>query len=69
MCGYGLMCVDLENALAMSEAARRAYKKVLISLTALMDLDPDLDSSEGVLLEALAKACENYEESVRLNNG
>jgi hypothetical protein len=62
------MRFDLEKYLAMNEAHRKAYKKVLIAIVALMDLDPDLDSPEGALLEDIAKACKRYEESVRLNN-
>jgi hypothetical protein len=53
----------------MTEDARRAYKKVLISLIALMELDADIDSPEWILLENIAKACRSYEESKRLNNG
>ncbi len=53
----------------MNEAARRAYKKVLISLMALVELDAEVDSPEWALLENIATACRNYEESKRLNNG
>ena len=62
------MCIDLEKHLIMTGASFKAYKKVLIALMALVELDADIDSPEWVLLEDIAKACKNYEESKRLNN-
>lgn len=47
----------------MNDANYEAYESVVRSMTALLDLDPDIDSPEGVLLQAIAKACERYEES------
>lgn len=52
----------------MNELAMNAYMLVMESVDALMELDPDLDSPEGELLEAIAKACANYEESIRMNS-
>ena len=64
---YGVMCPYLAKYLTMTEAARKAYKKVLLALMALVELNADIDSPEWVLLENVAKACKDYEESKGLN--
>ena len=48
----------------MSERIEKIYEALLVIVGDLIELDPDVDTDAGRLLEAISSACETYEKAI-----